>query len=69
MMDLKQFSERINLMEYLSSLYDEELDRYIAFTDGTLLINRLDSKEEISKEIAKELICLEPSFTTSRAGG
>ena len=60
MMDFKQFSERINLMEYLSSLSDEELDRFIAFADGALLINRLDSKEEISKEVAEELICLEP---------
>ena len=34
MMDFKQFSERINLMEYLSSLSDEELDRFIAFADG-----------------------------------
>ena len=60
MMNFKQFSERINLMEYLSSLSDEELDRFIAFDDGALLINRLDSKEEISKEVAKEMICLEP---------
>ena len=47
-------------MEYLSSLSDEELDRFISFADGALLINRLDSKEEISKEVAKEMICLEP---------
>ena len=60
MMNFKQFSERINLMEYLSSLSDEELDRFIAFADWALLINRLDSKEEISKEVAKEMICLEP---------
>ena len=55
-MDFKQFSERINLMEYLSSLSDEELDRFIAFADGTLLINRFESKEEV----AEEIICLEP---------
>ena len=59
MMDFKQFSERINLMEYLSSLSDEELDRFIAFADGALLINRFDSKEEVSKEVAEEMICLE----------
>ena len=57
MMDYKQFSERINLMEYLSSLSDKELDRFIAFADGALLINRFDSKEVISKEVAEELIC------------
>ena len=56
MMDFKQFSERINLMEYLSSLSDEELDRFIAFADGALLINRFESKEEV----AEEIICLEP---------
>ena len=55
-MDFKQFSERINLMEYLSSLSDEELDRFIAFADGALLINRFESKEEVTEEI----ICLEP---------
>ena len=55
-MDFKQFSERINLMEYLSSLSDEELDRFIAFADGALLINRFESKEEV----AEEIICLEP---------
>ena len=56
MMDFKQFSEKINLMEYLSSLSDEELDRFIAFADGALLINRFESKEEV----AEEIICLEP---------
>ena len=60
MMDFKQFSARINLMEYLSSLSDEELDRFIAFADGALLINRFESKEEITKEVAEEMICLEP---------
>ena len=60
MVDFKQLSGGINLIEYLSSLSDEELDRFISFADGALLINRLDSKEEISKEVAKELICLEP---------
>ena len=43
-------------MEYLSSLSDEELDRFIAFADGALLINRFESKEEV----AEEIICLEP---------
>ena len=59
-MDFKQFSERINLMEYLSSLSDEELDWFIAFADGALLINRFESKEAITKEVAEEMICLEP---------
>ena len=59
-MDFKQFSARINLMEYLSSLSDEELDRFITFADGALLINRFESKEEITKEVAEEMICLEP---------
>ncbi len=54
-------------MEYLSSLSDEELDRFIAFADGALLINRFKSKEEV----AEEIICLEPWIvcTSSRVEG
>ena len=59
-MDLKQFAERVHFMESLCLFSEEELNTFITFADGALLISNLETKETISKEVARKLICLDP---------
>ena len=59
-MDLKQFTERVHFMESLCLFSEEELNTFIRFADGALLISNLETKETISKEVARKLICLDP---------
>ena len=47
-------------METLCVFFEEELNTFIRFADGALLISNLETKETISKDVAKKLICLEP---------
>lgn len=59
-MDSKQFAERVHFMETLCVFSEEELNTFIRFADGALLISNLETKETISKDVARKLICLDP---------
>ena len=59
-MDSKQFAEIVHFMETLCVFSEEELNTFIRFADGALLISNLETKETISKDVARKLICLDP---------
>ena len=60
MMNFRRFSERVNLLESLSSFSNEELNSCIKFFDGAQLINKVLSKDSISKDVVKDLLTMEP---------
>lgn len=59
-MSFNEFNEKVKFIESLSIFSDDDLETFIRFTEGALLIKKIEKLEMIPKELAEEMIMLDP---------